>query len=100
SAHARDGPRDAAGQGAVRLFAALSVRDIRRAAGRFHGRAHRRRDMVSAMKNDDGVKLTDAQRKAQRSRSIAIALALIAFVIVMYVVTIAKMGPGILDRPM
>lgn len=47
------------------------------------------------------VTLTDAQRKAQRSRSIAIALALAAMVIIFYVATIAKFGPGIiLNRPM
>ncbi|MGD9915218.1 MAG: hypothetical protein AB7S80_14140 [Rhizobiaceae bacterium] len=46
------------------------------------------------------VTLTDAQKKARRSRSIAIALALIALVIIFYVATIAKFGPGILDRGM
>lgn len=49
---------------------------------------------------DDRVQLTEAQKKARRSRSVAIALALAAFVVVMYVVTLVKMGPGILDRPM
>ncbi|MCO5072718.1 MAG: hypothetical protein M9944_16080 [Rhizobiaceae bacterium] len=44
------------------------------------------------------VKQTDAQKKAQRSRSIAIALALVAFVIMVYVVSIVKLGPNILDR--
>lgn len=55
--------------------------------------------MVSVME-DDRVQLTEAQKKARRSRSVAIALALAAFVVVMYVVTLVKMGPGILDRPM
>lgn len=49
---------------------------------------------------DDRVQLTERQKKAQRSRSIAIALALIGFVALMYIVTIVKMGPAILDRPM
>lgn len=49
---------------------------------------------------DDKVSLTDSQKKARRSRSVAIALALVAFVVIIYVVTIVKMGPSILDRPM
>jgi len=52
------------------------------------------------MEEDDRVTLTDSQRKAQRSRSLAIALALVAFVVIMYIVTVIKMGPAILDRPM
>ena len=46
------------------------------------------------------VTLTEAQKKARRSRSVAIALALAAMVVIFYVATIAKFGPGILDRPM
>ncbi|MBX3529186.1 MAG: hypothetical protein KF849_01180 [Rhizobiaceae bacterium] len=44
------------------------------------------------------VELTDTQRKAQRRRSIAIALALVAFIVVIYVLTIVRMGPAILER--
>ena len=54
---------------------------------------------MSAMA-DDGVKLTEAQKKARRSRSVAIALALVAFVVIMYVVTMVKLGPGVFVRPM
>jgi hypothetical protein len=46
----------------------------------------------------DGIVLTDAQRRARRSRSIAIAVALVAFVILFYVMTLVK-GPGVLVRP-
>jgi hypothetical protein len=49
---------------------------------------------------DDKVNLTDTQKKARRGRSVAIAVALVAFVVIIYVVTIVKMGPSILDRPM
>lgn len=49
---------------------------------------------------DDRVTLTQAQKKARRNRSVALAVALVAFVVVMYIVTIVKMGPAILDRPM
>ena len=46
------------------------------------------------------IKPTDAQKKAQRSRSIGIAVALIIFVVMVYVVSIVKLGPSILDRAM
>ncbi|MBU0585052.1 MAG: hypothetical protein KKB66_06785 [Alphaproteobacteria bacterium] len=46
------------------------------------------------------VTLTASQKRARRSRSVAIGLALFALVIIFYVATIAKFGPGILDRAM
>ncbi|WP_417675924.1 hypothetical protein [Roseibium sp.] len=49
---------------------------------------------------DDGVKLTEKQKKNRRSRSIAIALVLAALVVLFYVVTIVKMGPDVLTRPL
>lgn len=49
---------------------------------------------------EDGLKLTEAQQKARKSRSMAIALALVAFVVIMYVVTLVKLGPGVFDRPL
>ena len=36
----------------------------------------------------------------QRKRSIAIALILGAMVVLFYVVTIVKLGPGVMDRPL
>ncbi len=55
--------------------------------------------MVNVMEHDR-VKLTEAQRKARRNRSIAIGVALVAFVVIMYVVTIVKMGPAVFNRPL
>jgi t-SNARE complex subunit (syntaxin) len=52
------------------------------------------------MAEDDGVKLTKAQKSARRSRSLATALALVAFVVIMYVVTIVKLGPDVFIRPL
>jgi hypothetical protein len=49
---------------------------------------------------DDFVTLSAAQKRARRSRSVAIGLALFALVIIFYVATIAKFGPAILDRAM
>ncbi len=49
---------------------------------------------------DDFVTLTASQKRARRSRSVAIGLALFAMVVIFYVATIAKFGPAILDRAM
>jgi cell division septal protein FtsQ len=50
---------------------------------------------------NDGVRLTPEQKKRQRARSIAIAAVLIGLVVLFYVVTIVKMGPGIItNRPL
>lgn len=50
--------------------------------------------------DEPGIKLTEEQKKRRRSRSIAIAIALAGLVMLFYVVTIVKMGPDILSRPM
>lgn len=49
--------------------------------------------------DDDGIVLTEAQKRARRSRSIAIAVALGALVVLFYIMTLVK-GPGVLVRPM
>jgi hypothetical protein len=48
---------------------------------------------------DEGIVLTEAQKRARRSRSIAIALSLAALVVLFYVMTLVK-GPMVLIRPM
>lgn len=48
---------------------------------------------------EDGVILTEQQKRARRARSIAIALSLGALVILFYAVTLVK-GPAILIRPL
>ena len=47
-----------------------------------------------------GIRLTEQQLRARRNRSIAIALALGAFVIVVFFVTIVRLGSNVLTRPM
>jgi len=47
----------------------------------------------------DRVTLTPEQLRRRRARSIAIALALGALVLLFYAVTIVK-GPGVLNRPL
>ena len=48
--------------------------------------------------DNNSVTLTDEQKKKRRSRSIAIAVVLAALVALFYVVTIIKLGPGVMDR--
>jgi predicted nucleic acid-binding Zn ribbon protein len=45
------------------------------------------------------IVLTEEQKRSRRARSIAIALALGALVILFYVVTLVK-GPAVLNRPL
>jgi hypothetical protein len=45
-------------------------------------------------------RLSPEEQKRRRKRSLALALSLGALVLLFYVVTIAKLGPGVLQRPM
>ena len=47
----------------------------------------------------DGIVLTEAQKRSQRQRSIAIALSLGVLVVLFFAVTMVK-GPVVLLRPM
>lgn len=49
---------------------------------------------------ESGVVLTNEQKRRQRARSIAIGLTLGALVLLFYIVTIVKLGRGVLTRPM
>ena len=49
---------------------------------------------------EPGIVLTEEQKRRRRARSIAIALALGVFVVLLYVVTIVKLGPDVLRRPL
>jgi hypothetical protein len=50
--------------------------------------------------SQNGIVLTDEQKRRRRARSIAIALALGVLVLLFYLVTIVKLGPGVLRRPL
>jgi hypothetical protein len=52
------------------------------------------------LRHDDGIILTPEQKRRQRARSVAIAVALGALVVLFYAITIVKLGPGVLNRPM
>jgi hypothetical protein len=56
--------------------------------------------MNQVPKPQEGIRLTEQQLRARRARSITIALALGAFVIVIFFVTIVKLGGNVLTRPM
>ncbi|HEY0649528.1 hypothetical protein [Phenylobacterium sp.] len=42
----------------------------------------------------------DAAAKARRGRNIAIALGLVAFVLLVYLVTVVRMGASVASRPL
>jgi hypothetical protein len=48
----------------------------------------------------NGIVLTEEQKRRRRARSIAIAVSLAALVLLVYLVTVVKLGPGILNRPL
>ena len=54
--------------------------------------------MNEPRKDDDGIVLTEAQKRARRSRSLALAFVLAALVVLFYIMTLVK-GPGVLVRP-
>jgi hypothetical protein len=54
---------------------------------------------INEQKPETGIRLTEQQRRAQRARSIAIAVSLGVLVILFYIVTLVK-GPGVLVRPL
>jgi len=54
--------------------------------------------MAMSDSKHETVEPTEAQKKAQRRRSIAIGLVLAAFVIIVYVGSWAKMGATLFDR--
>jgi len=56
--------------------------------------------MSDMQKPEPGIRLTERQLRARRNRSIAIALALGAFVVVIFLVTLVKLGGNVLTRPM
>ncbi len=47
----------------------------------------------------DRPRLTPEQARGRRSRNIAIALGISFLVLLFYLVTIAKLGPGVLNKP-
>ncbi len=48
---------------------------------------------------DEGIVLTEEQKRRRRARSIAIAVSLGVIVVLFYLVTLVK-GPAVLNRPL
>ena len=59
-----------------------------------------RGDVMDERSPDDGIVLTEEQKRRRRARSIAIGLALGALALLFYAVTIVKLGPGVMNRPL
>jgi len=55
---------------------------------------------VMAADDDQGLRLTEAQKKRRRARSLALAGVLAALVVLFYVLTIARMGQNVVTPPM
>lgn len=49
---------------------------------------------------ETGIRLTEQQLRARRARSVAIALALGAFVVLIFLVTLVRLGSGVQTQPM
>jgi archaellum biogenesis protein FlaJ (TadC family) len=56
--------------------------------------------VMNEQPTEPGIVLTEEQKRRRRARSIAIALSLGALVLLVYLVTIVKLGPGVLNRPL
>jgi hypothetical protein len=56
-------------------------------------------DISNERRSEPGTRLTEQQLRARRSRSIAIALALGAFVVMIFLVTLVRLGPAVLTKP-
>jgi hypothetical protein len=56
-------------------------------------------ESMNEQPQEKGIVLTEAQKRARRSRSIAIAVAIGALVVLFYIVTLVK-GPAVLIRPL
>ena len=98
----RDGK--ARGQGGLRPLLVLDPLPVRAVRGD-HRRTHTHDRGVGRMavtRNDqpDGIVLTPAQQRSRRLRNIAIGLAIAVFVGLIYVVTIAKIGANVVNRPL
>jgi len=49
---------------------------------------------------DEPIEMTEKQKKAQRSRSVWLAVVLVAMAVMFYLITIVKLGPSLFDRVM
>jgi hypothetical protein len=57
-------------------------------------------DKRDGEQSNGGIVLTEEQKRRRRARSIAIALVLGALVLLFYAITIVRLGPNVLTRPL
>jgi hypothetical protein len=55
---------------------------------------------VAVTEPEDGIRLTPEQLRRRRARSVAIAVTLGILVALFYVVTVAKLGVNVMNRPL
>ncbi|MGE0233507.1 MAG: hypothetical protein AB7S46_17160 [Flavobacteriaceae bacterium] len=48
--------------------------------------------------SEDGIRLTEAEKRRRRRRSVALALVLAGLVVLFYVLTVVKFGPAMFER--
>jgi hypothetical protein len=58
------------------------------------------RQAMAETPDEPGIVLTEEQVRQRRNRSIALAVVLGALVVLIYFVTVVKLGPGVLNRPL
>lgn len=56
--------------------------------------------MTTLDTTETGIRLNETQKKRRSQRNRAIALTLGALVALFYAITIVKLGPGVLNRPL
>ncbi len=55
---------------------------------------------VMTADGDDGLRLTEAQKKRRRARAVATAIALAVLVVLFFLLTIVRLGQNVLTPPM
>lgn len=56
--------------------------------------------MAVTREEPEGIVLTAEQKRSRRNRNLAIGIAVGLLVVLFYVVTIAKLGSHVMDRPL
>ncbi|MBN9080795.1 MAG: hypothetical protein BGP04_21210 [Rhizobiales bacterium 62-17] len=57
-------------------------------------------DQPTQKDETSGIRLTPEQEKRRRARNLAIGLTIGFFAVLFYVITWAKLGAGVFDRPL
>ena len=55
--------------------------------------------MIAPDKHPQPPELTPEQIRSRRARNVAIGLAIAALCVIFYAVTVVKLGPGVLHKP-